>query len=487
MLKWGITPTGFERKRLDQIRADLFSRLSEGWGVDVAQNPESKLNVLVTEFADKIAELWEVGEEIYHSQYPSSATGISLDNAVEYGGIRRIGNQKTYYSILCTGDDGTEIPEGTLLSSTTKPPVRFMASGWQSISRGQCNQISIKVVGLQDNIYTVGINGNIYSVPGGDKPTVEGILYSLQAQISGDTFNATVDGDHLVIEDRNLQRNNSILLSENLTTESVSSLIPFCSENFGKYMLPDGSISQIITNVTGLKKCINLVPPIYGRLRETDTELRKSYIKRIAVRSSYMLESITSAILDSVQGVEGIAAYQNDTNLYDDEGRPPHSVEIIVDGGSDLGIAKEILAKKASGIESFGEVRVEVPEMYGGTMPICFNRPQYVYIWLKVSLTVNPEQALPPNYVELTKQSIVEQAKGVEMGKSLLTQRLIGDIFRKVTGIAFVKFAAASSVNAGEVPTEYEHENIAISSRQKAVIEEKRIEVELIGNVLEVQ
>lgn len=483
MSEYGVTDTGFVQKRLDVVIREIHQDLTEGFGVDTSINPQSFLNVLVTGFSDKIAELWEVAAETYYSEYPSSATNLSLDNAVAFGGIKRVMDQKTYYSVLCTGDDGTFVQQGTIIQSTTKPPVMFAASQGKEISRSNFNRVAVKILSVQQQAaYTIGINGNIYNFSSGPNPTVEYILKGLKESITDPGYTVRVDGEKLIIEDRSLQKSNSLLLSENITTDSVSTLISFGSDGYGKYNLPEGSITSIVTNTEGLKSCVNLVAPVYGRLQETDVELRQSYIKRIAARSTRMVDSITSAIIDGVQGVVSAKGYENDSNEVDEDGRPPHSVEIIVDGGSETAIAQVILEKKAGGIQTVGAVKVDVPDLYGKTIPIKFNRPQYVYAWLKVTLTVNPYQAMPPNYADLTKLSIVEQGGSIEAGTSVFTQTFLNDIYKRVSGIAFVEIKVFSTIDPGETPTSYDDENIIVSARQRAVIEEKRIEV-ILKNV----
>ena len=86
MSEYGLTPDGPNIKRLDAIIDSLHDKLSEKWGVNTRQNPESFLNHLLTNFADELAELWEFGEDVYYSKYPSFAEGRSLDNAAQYGG-----------------------------------------------------------------------------------------------------------------------------------------------------------------------------------------------------------------------------------------------------------------------------------------------------------------------------------------------------------------------------------------------------------------
>ena len=84
--------------------------------------------------------------------------------------------------------------------------------------------------------------------------------------------------------------------------------------------------------------------------------------------------------------IASATGYENDTDDTDEEGRPPHSVEIIVDGGDETSIASIILDKKAAGIQTFGSITVNVATEYGDSIPVSFNRPEYIYVWMKVTL-----------------------------------------------------------------------------------------------------
>ena len=77
MAKYGLTPQGPNPKRLDVILEDMHSKMTDRLGVNTRQNPQSLLNHILTNVADEIAELWEFGVDVYHSQYTSSATGVS--------------------------------------------------------------------------------------------------------------------------------------------------------------------------------------------------------------------------------------------------------------------------------------------------------------------------------------------------------------------------------------------------------------------------
>ena len=131
MSEYGLTPNGPNIKRLDAILDNMHTGLSKRWGVNTRQNPESFVNHMLTNIADAIAELWEFGEDVYYSEYPSFAEGRSLDNAAQFGGSTRETAAKSYYPIHCTGSIAfhyREVLEAVLALpqayQSAKPPAR---------------------------------------------------------------------------------------------------------------------------------------------------------------------------------------------------------------------------------------------------------------------------------------------------------------------------------------------------------------------------
>ena len=136
-----------------------------------------------------------------------------------------------------------------------------------------------------------------------------------------------------------------------------------------------------------------------------------------------MIDSIVAELLNNVSNVESASGYENDTNSVNSRGMPPHSIEIIVEGGDASEIASAILRRKAGGIQTYGNVVVDVPGSYGDSIPVRFNRPEYLYAWLKVVLHGDAGK-LPVNYAQLSMQSVLEDGKQLSAGESLLTQLL---------------------------------------------------------------
>lgn len=478
MADYGLTTKGPNIKRLDVILDEMHDDMTETLGVNTRQNPQSLLNHLLTNVADRIAELWEFGGDVYYSQYPSSAEGVSLDNAAQLGGTTRESAAKSYYHILCTGTDGTTIPSGTLIASTTSPATILTLSADAEITRSAFNKATVILASPDDTAALgVAINGTLYTItPDAAKSTSEN-LAALKAAITDTSFTATVQDDSLVIEAVDEISSNVMVLSENLTTSSVSSVITFATEEDGDIYIPNGVITTISKAVAGLEAVTNVGEYIAGQLEETDEEFRKSYVDKIFNRSSSMLESIKSAILENVQGVLSVAPYENDSNEVDEAGRWPHSVEIVVDGGDDTEIAQQILNTKAGGINTYGSVEVVLKGVYGEDITVRFNRPTYVQVWFKVGVTMSKNTNVPTNYVELIKEQIVEQMDELGSGDNVIPQKF--DL--AVSGIDYIDVWLFATTDKGAMPTDYTLRTVSISARERAVTDEDRIEVVIDG------
>lgn len=487
MPEYGITETGLRIKRFDTILSEINSFQTEGFGVQVGANTRSFLNTLNTSVADKIAELWELGADIYHNLSPMSAEGAALDNAVQFGGNSREKARSTYYPIHCECTEGITLDEETLIESDTNPAIKFLSAEERTISRSSFNKAKVKVVSTQPGeAYTVALNGTLYSYTCKVKDGPEAILGGLRDLILADeaeAFTASVDSENvlLVIEAADVESENSMLLTDNLTTESVTAIISFASEEPGEVSLPNGAITKIVTAPTGFLSCTNLCGYVAGRLLETDVELRQSYVDKIFSRSSRMTDSIRSAILANCAGVTAAQVYENRTNETDSEGRPPHSVEAVVDGGSNSDIAEQILATVSAGITTYGSVSVDVPGEDDDMIEVCFNRPTYIYCWFKVTLTISKASLVPANYAELVETAIVDAMSQVENGEDVVPQQqFLPAIYEQVPGISYIDVSIYTTTSASEgQPSSYPLRSVEITNRQRAMTSSTRIEVAL--------
>lgn len=473
MAKYGLTPQGPNIKRLDVILDEMHESMSNKLKANTKQNPQSLLNHLLTNVADRIAELWEYGSDVYYSQYPTTAEGSSLDNAAQFGGTTREMPAKSYYSVLCTGLDGTTVPADTLIATDTNPAINLTLTEDAQITRSAFNK-AVVVLAAENltSVLSMALNGELYSAND---------LEGLSRAVTDEAFTVSYEDGKLIVEAVDTASSNTMVLSENLTTETVASVITFATVDYGDIVIPNGVITKIVKTVAGLQAVENVGSYVAGRLTETDVEMRQSYIDKIYSRSSAMLESIKSAILENVQGVLSVAPYENDTNETDSMGRPPHSVEIVVDGGNATEIAQQILNTKAGGISTYGDVETVLHGVYGEDITVRFNRPAYVYVWFQVGVTLNANTNPPTNYADLIKQTILECMEDVQAGCDVVPQKFTTALYKNVSGIDYFDIRLHATKDPAESVRDYPERSVSITARERAVTTESRIGVVIDG------
>lgn len=482
MNEYGVTPTGFVPKRLDVILDELHTDLSAGFGINTRLNPHSYLNVIITNIADKIAELWEVSQDCYDAMYPFSAEGLSLDNAAQFGGITREEARPTYYPIHTECVDGTVVPKNTRIKSKTNPSIEFILQNDTLVTRGAFNKARLRVVVRNNEVYSLAVDGQLFSYTSSPSASATEIIQGLCSVIISDVFTATAAGEILALEVLDIKKPCALTLSGNLTTVSVTAIVNYASAYSGEVGLPDGSITEIVTAVPGLLSVVNLNGYIAGRERESDADMRKSYVEKIFARSSRMLDSIKSALLLNVQGIVTIETYENDQDEEDAFGRPPHSIEVVIEGGDDVQIAAIIDEYKSGGIQTYGAVETVVPGDEGEPITIRFNRPTSLYVWYRVTVTLNGSQQLPVDYVPLIVDAVRQYTADIAIGSPIVPKRINTAIYRTVAGDFYTaEVEAFVTHDIGASPGEYSAAVIPLTIRERAVTDAARIEVVLSG------
>lgn len=465
--EYGVTQNGFIRKRYDVIFNELQERLSDndtGFGFDVKSNPQSFLNVMLASFAGKVNELWQLAEQVYLSQYISSAEGVSLDNAAAYGGVKRQLRTQSRFYIACTGVDGTTLQAGTKLSTNTNPRVVVLNNETYYISRSNCTNIKIDVGVISDSTtYTIKINSIVFSITSQASATRDNILADLNTKLTNDTNNTFFDSSiaadgTLLLTPKGIDTdptiatvNRNVEISDNLFTGDVTSCFVFYAEEYGPVYVPEGKITEKVSTPVNLKTVTNIGEPVLGRNTETDVEFRQSYIKKIASRSSTMLDSIVGGILTGVQDIVSCTAYENQTDTPDTVGGlpiAPHSILVIVDcpESRDTEVAQMILRKKAAGINTNGTGaharEIQVEGVYSQPIPVRFYKPYYTTVHIRIGYTRNSD-ALPVNFKQLMRDSILEQSKNIKAGDTIVPQDWITGIKSVCSGIAYLKIEAS--------------------------------------------
>jgi uncharacterized phage protein gp47/JayE len=164
-MTFGLTPNGFNQKRLADIVTDLNNAFIAQFG-DINTTPQSVFGQVIGIMAKMYADIWEDLTDVYFSQYPNSAAGPSLDNVVQLNGLVRMAQSQTEVFASCVGNEGTFIPPNSLAKIPNSNSVFFTPNGG-FITRANADLINVSVLATAAQVYTVQMNSVsfIYSLP----------------------------------------------------------------------------------------------------------------------------------------------------------------------------------------------------------------------------------------------------------------------------------------------------------------------------------
>lgn len=475
--QYGVTPEGFVRKRLPEIKAELEKELSDALGVPINNLANSVFGQIIGVFSAREAILWEVAEQVYYAMYPHTATGTSLTNSVAFSGVKPLSAEKTRLIVTCYGLNNTTIPLGSRTRSDVDQSITLSSVASGKISMQNASYIDLALLSVAaGERYWIAFGTQIYSytaVAGDDKTS---ILVTLAAQIDSLVIDGavSVSNEHLTIERKDQSSGYIITSSGNIQIVEVGSPLTFECDVYGLITPAIGTITKIITQVAGWKRCANLVAAIVGREDETETALRQRYGTSVYQKGAAQVESIRAALLE-LTNVTSAFVFENDTDEIDADGRKPHSIEAIVMGGDNIEIAQTIFRKKAP-VGTNGNIAVEVLDSQGVKHTIYFNRPAVKRIWIKAVLEKNNDEEFPADTPNQVKQIILAEGQKMLVGQDVILQRFLGPIYSATLGLGLITITAATSETT-PAPEDYSAANIPINTRELAGFAFDRIEV----------
>lgn len=131
----GITETGYYRSTYEDILSELTAKAQELFGEDIDVSELTPLGKLLNIMAYVRAKDHELAELIYYSRFPNTANGISLDRLCPFLGLTRNTAIPSRYTVTATGEEGTTIPVGFLVS--TESDITFYTTEEKTIAAGE--------------------------------------------------------------------------------------------------------------------------------------------------------------------------------------------------------------------------------------------------------------------------------------------------------------------------------------------------------------
>lgn len=247
------------------------------------------------------------------------------------------------------------------------------------------------------------------------------------------------------------------------------------SEEYGPFVANAGTLTEIQTPVAGWDAVTNAVDAIPGAFLESDPALRRRREEELQAAGNAALEAMRSEVLN-VLNVRTATVFENTQSVVNADGMPPHSVEVMVQGGDDAEIRAAVFRSKAGGIETHGAVVGTVTDATGKAHTIRFSRPAELLIHVGAGLTVNPE-LYPVDGDAQVRDAIVSVGQALRAGQNVAPSQLVAAAHR-VPGVLEVTRLRVG-LTAGEVAdaTPGFSASIPVTLRQIAVFDTGRTTV----------
>lgn len=226
----------------------------------------------------------------------------------------------------------------------------------------------------------------------------------------------------------------------------------YCTE-INDFVAGENTINRMVTIVEGVERVNNGARATPAILKESDGELfqRCVYFGSTARNASF--RSILANVAE-VQGVNRIVGAENATDkaaTISGVTLTPHSICIVVDGGTNEDIANAMFESRATGCAMVGDVKVPI-SLAGMNYTYSFYRPKVISLKASVKVT-SQSKIIPSNFESMIKNTLTDFINNLDIN-STITQPLISNaLIKGVSGINItdVQFGLKSG-NVGYTP-----------------------------------
>ena len=491
-MTFGITDTGINLPTTADIKTSMSNRLRELIGDQINTESNGIAGSLIDAFSIELGDSFQMLNDTYFSQFPFSAEGVNLDNAVSYTNINRLGAAKSTVTGRIMGTLSTEVPIGFGASVTDDPDSSFLTVESGDIGAGIDEVQTITFSGVptsgvfklvHDENETADIN---YDDADSDVQTALNALASLSAvTVTGDftegfivTF-AGADGQKeqtiLTITSNTLDDGAPVDVTVSETTKGYLPFIDLRMESVetGAIVANAGSLIVIDTPTAGVSDITNISSAVIGRSVESDPELRIRREENLQTTQNGTDAGIKNKILNVDNVLQSrVTSNRTDSEVDDVPGR---SINAVVLGGADLDIAEAIESSRPCGIGTYGTTSVDVTDSEGEIVSISFSRPSEENIYFVIDIKENTDSSegplFPSDGVQQIKDQILEYSTGTSgIGEDVILNKFYTPI-NNVSGVIGI------DIFLGTAPSPTGQDNLSIENNEIASFAESRITV----------
>lgn len=276
---------------------------------------------------------------------------------------------------------------------------------------------------------------------------------TVELAIGGTAFITIVNG--IAIDDLNQQWS----LPSSVTIPMAGTItVTATAVDAGAIQAQPGTIQGIFTPTLGWQTVNNAAAATVGVNAESDASLRNRQSVSTSIPAQTVFDATIGAV-SNVAGVQKVAPYENDTDITDSNGLPPHSISLVVEGGTDDDIAQTILDYKTPGTNTYGTTSVPLTDPKGVPITINFFRPTLEGIAVRITLT--PLASWVSSNESIIAQAIADYINGLPIGSTIVLTQLYAIAYVPTTSAAGsfnieqIEFAvqASGNIHLTGVPT----------------------------------
>lgn len=484
-MSYGVTPEGFVKKTFVEVKTELESQFLTAFGSTTDLSSEGPIGQIIGIFSKATSDMWDLMEEVYTSRNVNEATGASLDNILSEVGLTRIDSSATQITdVLLWGNKATVILTGkkATQSSTGKT--------FQLLEDVTISDVTVRGVRVApiappavDTIYSLDINGTTVAYTSiaddDEQDVIAGLLARLTVLVFTDWGTDNGDG---ILQVANTSRSDFSLanITANLEVDSYANAGIFDCTEEGVFTAPVGTLDTIATPVIGWLDVSNPFVGNTGRLTETDAQFRLRHSSYYSVGKGTE-DAISQTILNEAEGIISCVVESNRTNG-EVAGRPPHSFEVIVEGGDPQEICNLIWATAPAGVGIYWNPasfeKRDVVDSEGYTHEVGYSKPQAVRLYVLVRRAKYAEEAYPYDGDIRIRQAIVDWTTSeFTSGKDVVIQRFAIPVY-SVPGIGQIKTYVSTSAIDPNIATEPVMTPISITDSQLAYVDTSDIVIQ---------
>lgn len=508
-MAFGVTPQGFNKKRLVDIKDEIEITLRDALGRYINLLPESVFGQVVGTFAEREAKLWEQDEAVYDSFDPQQATGASLDRIADISGATRKTPSKsavTENNQIFFGDVATVIPLNSQVAVDGNPLAIFKSLSQVVLVAGQDAQQKVAFSGdaatgqfrfnFDNKFITILAADNAAAIQAkltavyfdeedGNAPVIT--VTGNQLAAGGLVFSFV--GDHV----RGYGKRPLDLVVINNSTLATSAPAPVVftvidqvpgevqgscnmqAADIGPTVANARSLTEILTPVGGWDATLNLEDAVVGQSVEADATFRQRREEEIARSGSATPNAILADML-AINDVTAAVVFFNKLDIYDSDGRPPHSVDIVVQNGDEDDIAQAIFDTVGGGITFVGAITKTVIDDQGFPQSIKFSRPTEAEIYVEMDITID-SQLFPVDGQSQLRDAVLAYGAMLGVGDDIIVH---GSTPSLENALGVVPGIVDIVLRVGLAPSPTQDANIELAPREIAEFDSSRIAVTLL-------